>query len=86
MAKRKINIGGRELFVDEVGFQADLENGGEKWSEYTLLDGTHIRVRAVVTSVLRVEGEYAPNGDPLYIVNSQPIVASSAPEHLRRQE
>jgi hypothetical protein len=84
--KRKISLGGRELDAEEIEFQPDLELGGEKWSEYTLLDGTRLRVKAVVTSVLRIEGEYAPNGDPLYIVNSAPVIASSSPPQIRRPQ
>jgi hypothetical protein len=86
MAKRKVNIGGQILDAEEISFQPDSENGGEQWSHYTLLDGTSLRVKAVLMNVLRIDNAYAPNGDPLYSVNSSIVVASSSPESLRKKE
>lgn len=40
----------------------------EPWNEYKLVDGTIIRIRLVVTGVLRTPF-YAADGDPLYIVS-----------------
>jgi hypothetical protein len=83
VAKRKVNIGGQEFMGEEVEFQPS--DGGEKWSVYALLDGTTLKVKAVVADVVRVDGQYAPNGDPIYSINAQLIVSTSAPENLRRK-
>jgi hypothetical protein len=82
MAKRKINVGGQEFMGEEVEFESD---GAEKWNTYLLHDGTTLKVKAVLAEVLRVEGAYAPNGDPIYSVNSSIVVSSNSPENLRRQ-
>jgi len=36
-------------------------------------------------SVLRVEGAFTPNGDPLYQANASLVVSTNAPESLRRK-
>lgn len=40
----------------------------ESWNEYKLIDGTIIRIRLMVTGVLRTPF-YAADGDPLYAVS-----------------
>lgn len=52
-----------------------FESLNESWSEYTLSDGSVIRIRTVVTGVIRVQGEYDDQGRPLYLVQSQNIMS-----------
>ncbi len=82
MAKRKVTLpGGQEVMAEEIEFESEREN----WNTYALHDGTTLKIKAVLAEVLRVEGMYAPNGDPLYIVNASPVVSSHSPENLRRK-
>jgi hypothetical protein len=83
MAKRKINLGGREFMAEEVEFEAE---GAEKWNTYLLHDGTTLKMKAVLAEVFRIEGQYAPNGDPLYSANTQVILNTNAPEALKKRE
>ena len=85
MAKRKVKLGDQEFDAEEIAFQPDSENGGEQWSVYTLHDGTTLKLKPVVVNVLRVEGVFTPNGDPLYQANASLIIHTSAPESLRRK-
>lgn len=82
MAKRRVNLGGQEYMAEEVEFESE---GPEKWNTYVLADGTQLKVKVVLADVLRVEGQYSPNGDPLYTVNAQIVVASNSPDSLRRR-
>lgn len=68
--------------AEEVDFEAD---SAEKWNTYALHDGTTLKLKAVLADVLRVDGEYAPNGDPLYTVNASIVVATSAPDSMRKK-
>lgn len=78
--KRRITLpDGTPGDAAEVGYRAS----GEHWNEYLLDDGSVIRLKPVVTSVLRIDGLFDQNGDPAYIVNSTNIVSVSAPEELR---
>lgn len=81
--KKKINIpplGPTE--VVEVGFRST----GEYWNEYLADDGSVIRIKLVVSEIMRVPGQYDEQGDPAYFVKSQQILNVSAPDELRRQD
>ncbi len=66
--------------AEEVEFESDRES----WNEYALHDGTKLKIKAVLAEVLRVEGMYAPNGDPVYIVNASPVIVTISPDNLKR--
>jgi hypothetical protein len=80
MAQRKINLGGKEYAAEIIEFETEREG----WNSYILHDGTMLKLKAVVSDIIRVEGAYAPNGDPLYMVQSSNIVTTTVPESLKR--
>jgi hypothetical protein len=81
--KRRVTVPGLgEVEVTEVGFRS----GGENWNEYLADDGTVIRMKLVVTEVLRVDGQYDAEGTPVYLVKSTNVTSISAPDELRRQQ
>jgi hypothetical protein len=47
----------------------------ERFVEYKLGDGTVLKVKNVATKVLRVNDQYLPDGFPVYIVFSNPVVS-----------
>ena len=80
--KRRIQLpNGQEVEVEPIGFRSNAEH----WNEYLLDDGTVVKLKPVVTDILRVEGEYDANGNPAYIIQSTNVTAVDAPEQLRRQ-
>jgi hypothetical protein len=81
MPTRKVRLGDKEVMAVDVAFEAEKES----WSTYLLEDGTTLKFKAVVAEVLRIEGEYGPNGDPVYIVNATPVLSSTSPEQLKRK-
>lgn len=64
----------------ELGYRTS----GEYWNEYLADDGSVIRLKPVVTGIMRVEGQFDPQGDPVYVVNTANVVVVSAPDELRR--
>lgn len=60
--------------------------GGEHWNEYLVDDGSVIKLKLVATEVLRVEGEYDPMGNPIYLVQSTNVMAVDAAESVRRPQ
>ncbi len=80
--RRKIRVGDNLVDAIEIGFQT----GGEHWNEYLLNDGSVVRLKPVVTEVLRLEGQYDPEGNPVYIVKSASVVSVSASEKTRKPE
>ena len=78
--KRRIEVPGQgQVDVTEVGFRSD----GEYWNEYLLDDGTVARLKLVVTSVYRVDGQVDPKGQPAYIIESSNVMSISASEEGR---
>ena len=65
------------------GSQMDFDSIAEPWASYKLSDGTTLKVRPIVTAVLRLEGEYDAAGNPIYTVSSQTVVQVNAPKSLR---
>ncbi len=79
--KKKYNIGGRELMGEEIEFETERES----WNTYLLADGTKVKLKAVAATIIRFDGEYQPNGDPVYLVNASNIVATDVPDNLKRK-
>ncbi len=68
------------------GVEVPIEESSEKWSEMKLEDGTIIRVKQSVAAVIRVDGQFDAEGNPLYVIKSAPAVAIvHVDENLRRK-
>ncbi|MFH1328765.1 MAG: hypothetical protein ABIH76_08010 [Candidatus Bathyarchaeota archaeon] len=68
------------------GVDLDFETIREDWNEYKLADGTTLKVKIVLTGVQRLEQQYTPTGDPVYVVASQNVVrAVNVPPELKRK-
>jgi hypothetical protein len=79
--KKKIRILGNDVNV----FDVPIKSAIEFFNEYELEDGSKVKVKAVATSFLRVEGEYTPDGKPVYLVLTAPAVnVLSSPDALQR--
>lgn len=71
----------------EPGFApVEIEETTERWSEIRLKDGAVLRIKPIIVGADRVEGQFDPEGNPLYRLKSSVImVVQSAPESLRRK-
>ncbi len=68
------------------GIDMEIEESSEKWSEMKLHDGTRLRVKTVVTQVVRIEGAWDPEGNPVYVVKTSPVISVlTAPDFLKRR-
>jgi hypothetical protein len=67
------------------GYVVNVSESNERWSEITLEDGTVLRTKQVVLNALRLDGRWDPDGNPLYTLKINPVMAIvSAPDHLRK--
>ena len=73
---------GKDTMATELSFNPTLEN----WSEVMVEDGSVIRLKLVVTAVMRYEGHYDAEGNPVYRIGSQNIMAVSSPDELRQEK
>lgn len=73
---RPINVqyGGKEISGEDMAFQV----GDEPWVDYKLEDGSVVRVRLVVTNIVRSNEVEMDGGDPLVLIKSKTVVAYHA--------
>lgn len=56
----------------------------ERWTDVTLDDGSTLRIKTVIMGAVRIEGQWDPEGNPMYMVKANQVMAVSAPDHLRK--
>lgn len=78
--KRKVEFMGRQVEATSMPYQS----GGEHWNEYLIDDGSVVRVKLVVTEIMRIDDEYDAEGNPVYLVKSANVMAITAPDNLRK--
>lgn len=76
----RMQFQGREMEVVPVEYRIERED----WNEYQLFDGSHLRLKVVVSEIVRVVGEYDLEGNPVYIAKSGNILAVRSPDELKR--
>ncbi len=80
--KIKIPLFGHDVEATDVPISKSTEN----YNEYELEDGSTIRLKVVATSILRIDGQYTPEGDPIYLVkNGQVVTVVDAPKVIRKR-
>ena len=81
MRKRKVRAPNGEMVeATELSFQ----NAREHWNEYLLDDGTIIKLKPVATEVFKLDGQYDPQGNPIYILQSTNVLVVNVPEEMKR--
>jgi hypothetical protein len=65
----KITFNGKEVEATPV----DILSSKEIWNEYQIRGGNTIRIKLIVTKILRIEGENGVDGKPIYQVRSQNV-------------
>lgn len=67
--KKKLPFLGVEIDVVDV----PVVKSDEQLNTYHLEDGSVLKVRSVATAILRVDGEYLPDGSPIYFIMATPV-------------
>jgi hypothetical protein len=65
----QVDYQGRKVEAEEV----DFKTAKEDFNEYQLFDGTLLKLKSVVTRILKLTGEKAPDGSSIYNISSQPV-------------
>lgn len=60
----------------------NIKSAKEDWNEYVLEDGTKIKLKVVVSKIIRTD-LVDDSGDPVYVVNSTNVVDALVPENLK---
>ena len=79
--KRIIDYQGKKIEGTIVSFDTIQEN----WNEYHLTDGTTLKLKTTVIEILRLDGEYNDDGDPIYYTkNTNMVTTPNIPDQLRK--
>ena len=82
MADRiKINYGGEEVDATSI----EINQSSEYWNQYLLDDGSIVKMKLVVTKVLRIENKFDAEGNPMYLVQSTNVMSVGSPANLKRK-
>jgi len=68
--KKTIKVVGLDLEVSEV----PILEMREDFNDYKLEDGTILKVKGAVSSIMRIEGQFLPDGSPVYFAFLAPVV------------
>jgi len=63
----------------------------EEWSDYSLTDGTILRIKVVVSKVMRLHKpdgspSFSPTGEPAYYFHSQNVVQVLSPAEYKQMK
>ena len=62
------------------GVEVEVISSNEPWGTYLLADGTLVRIKLIVTTILKVEGPPTPNSGPPIYVQFQTVVVTDPPQ------
>jgi len=67
---------GMQITSEDIEKAEDVEVVEEKdyWNIYTLKDGSVIKMKLIVRGVKRLTTKWQPDGNPIYLVNSQTVM------------
>ncbi len=71
---------GKDVTGEEVEFEVEKES----FNIYLLADGTKLRVKNVLSQVVRLD-DYGPDGNPIYLLSGGQVVAADVPDQLKRK-
>ena len=78
--RRTVRFRNQDVEALEMPFQ----NIAEHWNEYLLNDGSVLRVKSVVTEILKIPEAYDSEGSPIYMVKSAQVVSVSPSDRARK--
>jgi len=77
----KVNWQGQEVDAVEVRYKSIRED----WNEYDLDDGSTVRIKLLVSEIVRLADGFDQEGNPIYVIKSGNVVFVKAPDHLKRK-
>ena len=84
MAERRKSVrarGGKSV----EGTVVEVTQSIERFSEINLEDGSTLRMKPVVTEVIRLDGQWDKDGNPAYVVKSTNVlVVVDSPPNLKK--
>jgi hypothetical protein len=87
MADRRFKIRLPHIPHELEAVEVPVMESTDRWTEVKLADGSTLRIKVVVVSAARVEGQWDPDGNPLYTVRANQIMTvADSPQALRKPD
>lgn len=66
------------------GVELDFKTIREEWNEYQIGDGSSVRVKLVMTNIVKLKDKYDATGNPIYLLKSSNVVAATPSEKSKK--
>jgi len=80
--KIEVEFRGRKVIGTPVGFKSASPLPP---MVFDLEDGSTLLMQYVLAQCVRLDGEYLPNGEPVYLFRHGAIPTTTSPQHLKKQ-
>jgi hypothetical protein len=80
--ERNVKIPYQGLTVD--GEELDFKTVSEEWNEYQTSDGSTIRLKLVLTNIVKLLDKTDQDGNPIYVAKSSNVMAVSVPGKMKK--
>ena len=77
----KIHYGGELI----NGVEVEFKPLSESWNEYETEDGAIVRVKLIVSRIIRTE-KYKEDGEPIYVIKSSNVASVKVPVNLMKSK
>lgn len=67
------------------GVEMDFKTINEEWNEYQISDGSTIRIKLVMTNIVKLSEEVDRDGTPVYVAKTSNVMAASLPGATRKR-
>lgn len=70
----------------QQGVDIQINESTERWSDFELADGTHLRLKLAVGAFTRLNNQFDNEGNPVYAVKGGPMCTIvKVPEELKKK-
>jgi len=80
--ERIVKVPYQGLTVD--GIEVDFKALREEWNEYEASDGSTVRLKVIVTNIVRLKDKFDSVGNPIYVVRSSNVLSTSVSEKSKK--
>lgn len=72
---------GNPIDAEQIPVTQSIEN----WNQYILEDGSVLKMKVVVSEILRLLDRYDMAGDPIYVIKSTNVISAECPNNLKKK-
>lgn len=82
--KGKISPGPGQMEKDAE--LVEITQANEHWSQWSLVDGSVLKMKPVVIEIWKLVDEFDAEGNPVYVVKASNVMHQSVPDNLKKRQ